>query len=207
MKKTMTVVALCALILVAAGCMNVRYTENRVVHGHGSDLSVENALQAVKIETTMDAQGRHAETEFHIRPDEVPEAVHKAMEAKHPGGKYIGAEKEYNNGQLYYELAKEIDGFEAEAMFLPDGTPHDSEVQVPVTKVPQGVQDSIQKGYPNGTVNAWEEIRDGKDVLVEYHVKLTDGDRNYKVAVSPAGKLTAAWREIPAEIEVPVKLP
>jgi hypothetical protein len=161
----------------------------------------------VKLETTVDAEGHALETEFHVLPGSVPEAVRKAMDAKHPGGAYIGAEKEWNHGKLYYELAREVNGFEVEAMFEPDGTPYNEEIQIPATDVPQKVQDAIAGGWPQGQVTAWEKILDGAGTLLEYHVKLQSGGKALKIVVSTGGHLLAGYREVPAEVEVPIAIP
>jgi hypothetical protein len=91
-----------------------------------------------------------------------------------------------------------------EAMFLPDGTLHSQEIEVPADAVPDVVKTAALGAFTGGTVNAWEEIRDGSRLLVEYHVKIAADGKNYKIAVSLDGKVTARHREVVAEIEVPL---
>ena len=166
--------------------------------------SLSDARVAEKLEIQVDHAGNRTEVEYHILPDAVPEAVRKAMDELHPGGPFIGAEKEFENGVLYYELTREVDGFEVEAMFTPSGSLHSEEIAVAADTVPDVVKAGVSAAYPGGTVKVWEEIRGSKRELKEYHVKLTDGGLNYKVVVTLGGTVARAVREVPAEVEVPV---
>ena len=164
---------------------------------------IDDARRAVKIEIQMDKAGRVGEIEFHVDPDQVPSAVRVAMDNLHPGGPYVGAEKEREDGVLYYELTREVDGLEMEAMFHPDGKLHSEEIQVAVDKVPVAVQAAIAEVYSDAKVSKWEEIRDGNRALIEYHVKLESGGRKYKAVVTTGGVFVEAFHEILAEVEVP----
>lgn len=186
-----TLIPALALSLLAAGCAT-------------PVLNTTDALAANKIEMSLTADGRPGETEFHISPDDVPDAVRSAMDALHPGDAFTGAEREVNNGILYFELSRVVDGMEVEAMFLPDGTLHNQEIQVAEDKVPEAVQAAAKSAVDGATVKHWEEIHDSTS-LFEYHVKLSAGEKHYKVVITTAGKLVQVWREIPAEIEVLVK--
>lgn len=171
-----------------------------------SALHVSNAdaLDAVKLEVQVDGVGAIREIEYHIPPALVPPAVQAAMDALHPGGAYTDAEREYHGGQVYYELNRMVGGLEVEAMFLPDGTLHSEEVEIPASKVPEAVRLAITRRYPQSRVTKYEEIRDGKRALVEYHVKLVRDGMAYKVMLGRAGEHLGAFREIVSEIEVPV---
>ncbi|MHC4471309.1 MAG: hypothetical protein ACYS99_10130 [Planctomycetota bacterium] len=166
-----------------------------------SGLNTADALAAVKIEILIDEKGQMGEIEYHISPKGVPEAVKKAMDELHPGGPYTGAEKEVNEGVLYYELTREVEGLEVEAMFLPDGTLHQEEVQVAEEKVPEAVRKTVESAVSGATVKKWEEIRGPDRKLIEYHVKIAKGAKHYKVMIATDGKLLSVYREIPAELE------
>jgi len=180
-------------VLVAAGL-----TACTTASGWNND----DALGAGMIEIQMTPQGRATEIEFHVAPDEVPAAVRNAMNTLHPGGRFTGAEKETENGVLYYELTREVGGMEVEAMFTPEGMLHSEEIEVPASKVPAAVQQVARDAVAGGNVTKWEEIRDSKRDLVEYHVKMASGGKKWKVAITTGGSLIAVYREIPAEIEV-----
>jgi hypothetical protein len=169
----------------------------------GARWNNEDALNAKKIEMAMTAHGKMMEVEFHISPAQVPEVVREAMDKLHPGGPYTGAEKEWYKGKLYYELTREVKGMEVEAMFTPDGQLYQQELSVPQSKVPAGVQTAARAALSGGKVRNWEEIRDANNALIEYHVKMARGGKNYKVMVTTDGRVTSVYREVPAEIEVP----
>jgi len=170
----------------------------------GPALHNEDGREAERLEIAMDSMGHPREIEYHIQPEAVPAAVHAAMETLHPGGRMTTAEKEYLGVDLYWELAKEIDGFAVEAMFRPDGTLHSQEVEVAASTVPESVKSAVARaGY--GDVRVWEEIHDGMQQLVEYHAKTTRDGRNYKLLVGVDGQLLSVYREIEAEIEIPVE--
>jgi len=171
--------------------------------GHAS-WEIEEGLAARKIEVQTDAAGRPVEIEYHLDVEAVPATVRAAMDELHPGGKAVAAEKEWNGSTLFWEVSKEIDGREVEAMFHPDGTLHSEEIEVAVGSVPEAVQEAVRKrmGAP---ATKWEEVRDGDRRLVEYHAKLTVDAKDYKVLVSSDGEVLGVYREIPAEIEAPVE--
>ena len=170
----------------------------------GAALDVPSALEAHKLEIQVDGNGRRVEIEYHLLPSQVPQAVRDAMDALHPGEAFSAAEKEWNDGVLYYELTRVVGGFEIEALFTPAGVLFSEEIQVAASSVPQAIRDAVTAGWPDGAVKAWEEIRDARRALVEYHVKLDDGDRQLKVIVSLEGHVSAVFREMDAEIEVPI---
>lgn len=169
----------------------------------GARWSNEDALQAKTIEMATNAQGKATEIEYHISPGQVPEPVRAEMDKLHPGGPFTGAEKEWNGGKLYYELTRDVKGMEVEAMFTPDGQLYMQEISVPQSKVPAGVQTAARAALSGGKVRNWEEIRDADNTLLEYHVKMSRGGKNYKLKVTTGGRVKAVYREVPAEIEVP----
>lgn len=162
------------------------------------------AADCKSIEMQVDNQGKPTEIEYHIAPSEVPEAVQAAMRKLHPNARFTAAEHERHGRTTYWELTAKVNGFDVEAMFLPDGTLHSEEVQVAESSVPDAVKKAARAAFPNAKVTAWEEIRDGARKLTEYHVKLDSGGKHYKIAVSTDGMVTAKHREVEAEIEVPV---
>lgn len=171
--------------------------------GPPSAFDIDDARVATKIEIQMDKAGRIGEIEFHVDPARVPAAVRAAMDALHPGGPFTGAEKERQDGVLYYELTREVNGLEVEAMFTPDGKLHSEEIEVAEAAVPGAVKAAVATAYPDATVSKWESIHNAARALVEYHVKLVSGGQKVKVMVTPGGAITGAMLEVPAEIEVP----
>lgn len=189
MRNTLVTGGLLAATLVLAGCQSAKWNNTA-------------ALDCERLEVQMSRDGRMVEIEHHIDPAKVPPAVVSAMNALHPGGAFTDAEMETHKGVVYFELNREVDGFEVEAMFTKDGVLHSEEIQIPVNKVPDLVRAGAAAAVPDARPTAWEEIRDGQRNLVEYHVKMATGNRKWKVALMPTGKLLGVWREVPAEIEV-----
>lgn len=165
--------------------------------------SNQDALNAESVEVQVDENARPTEIEFHVSPDEVPANVMDAMNALWPGGKAVAAEKEFIGSTLYWEVTKEVEGREVEAMFQQNGTLHSEEIEVPAESVPDAVQAAV-RARMKGQVTKWEEIHDADRNLVEYHAKLSANGKKYKVLVSTDGNVLGVVREVPAEIEVPV---
>ncbi len=164
----------------------------------------DSAASARKLEVQVDSKGVRREIEYHIAPAEVPKAVRDAMDRLHPGGPFDDAEKETHGGVLYYELSGKVNGMEVEAMFTADGRLHSEEIQVAQVSVPASVRDGAASALAGARPTKWEEIRDGRRTCIEYHVKMARGEDRYKVILTPDGQLLAIYREVPAEIEVPV---
>lgn len=184
--------ALVAALPLLAACSN------------GAEWRMEDAALAETLEVQLDAAGVTREIEYHVPVSTVPDAVREAMDALHPGGEAIGAEREYLGEQLYWEVTKSIDDREVEAMFLEDGTLYAEEVQLSAEEVPGGVREALQDSEW-GDVTSWEEIRDCTRAVLQYHAKTQRNGRSYKLLLDPDGTLTAVFREIAAEIEVPVR--
>ena len=181
-------------LLVTAGC-----------ESSGTGFDVAAARDSESIEMQIDQKGRLSEVEYHVAPKSVPQPVQDAMSRLHPSARITGAEREISDGVLYWELSGDIEGREVEAMFLPDGTLHQEEIQVPMNTVPGPVRETVRREWPDAVIRAWEEIRDGKRNVLEYHVKLERNGRRYKLMIAPDGRLGTVVREVPAEVEVPVR--
>jgi hypothetical protein len=182
--------------------------------GGASWWDVDDARMASKIEMKVDKCGMHQEIEYQFPQSLVdklvPPAVVAAMNAMHGGKTMDGGEKEWVDGQLFWELtAKDAQGLKYEVMFTPDGQVHEQENQIAQTAVPGPVQTSIGNQYGTGTVTSWEVILDAGGAVVEYHVKLvedagTPEEKHHKVIVQPNGFISGAYLEVQAELEIPV---
>ncbi len=160
-------------------------------------------LESNSAEIGIDHHGRITNIEYHIDPGDVPQAIRDAMDALHPGGEYVGAEKEVTEGRVLFELTRRVDGREVEALFTQAGHLVSEEIQIPIEAVPTAVKASVAALLPEGEVTGWEEIRDGARRLTAYHVKVRWEGRRYKVDLTPAGGLNVLIVELPAELEVP----
>ncbi len=171
----------------------------------GASWSQGDALAAESVELEMNATGGVVAIEYHVTPELVPESIHAAMNALHPGGRVVAGEREMVGGELFWELSKEIDGREVEVMFRLDGTLASEELEVAANDVPETARTAVE-ALMDGRITTWEEIRDGERNLVEYHAKIEASGRRFKVAVGADGAVRSVAREIPAEIEVPVPM-
>ncbi|HGY92225.1 MAG TPA: hypothetical protein ENK43_13735 [Planctomycetes bacterium] len=162
-------------------------------------------LESNSAEIAIDHQGRIRNIEYHIEPGAVPQAVRDAMDALHPGGAYVGAEKEVTEERILFELTRRVEGREVEALFTQTGQLVSEEIQVSADHVPSAVKASVAATLPGGEVTSWEEIRDGARRLTAYHVKVHSQGRHYKMALTPSGGLNALIVELPAELEVPTR--
>ncbi len=160
-------------------------------------------LASNSAEIAIDHQGRVTSIEYHIDPGAAPRTVRDAMDALHPGGEYVGAEKEVTGDRVLFELTRRVEGLEVEALFTREGQLVSEEIQVAAASVPSAVKASVAATLPGGEVTSWEEIRDGARRLTAYHVKVRSEGRHYKMDLSPAGGLNALIVELPAELEVP----
>ena len=197
MKTTSLVPALLGAI-VLTGCQSTTLCQRSLL------IDVGEARSARKIEIQVDARGGIVEVEYHADPASIPEIVRQAMDRLHPGGPFTDAERELNDGVLYYELSREVDGLEVEAMFTAGGELFSEEVEVRAGDVPQAIRDAITAHLPGGTVAKYEEIRNGSRELVEYHVKLDEDGRRHKLILSLEAQVMGDFLELVAEIEVPV---
>jgi len=157
------------------------------------------------IELRVDADGKIQEVEYHISPEYLPAKVVKAVDALMPGAA-IDAEKEYHRDGIYYEVSKKSNGRDAEVMVHPNGKLHSKELEVPEAEIPASVLAGADRAVPFGTVTKRETILDKDGHLVEYHVKKTVDGKKYKIRLALGGKVLEVLREVPAEIEVPVKI-
>ena len=175
----------------------------RGLDGEGGIWRPEDGLDAERIELSVDSKGQPHEIEYHLPPHHVPDEVHAAMDLLYPGEAFAG-EKEFEGSTMYWELSKMVDGRKVEALFDTDVRLRRLEIEVGAEAIPEEVRAAVA-GRAYGLVNSWEEIRDGDRKMIEYHAKTARSGLNYKIIIDPAGEVTAVYREVVAEIELPVE--
>lgn len=156
-----------------------------------------------KIEARIDTQGRIVGLEFHVPPAELPAVIVAAAGHVIGEGPVIDVEREFIDGVGYWEVLKRIDGRQVEVLFDEAGKPKSWEVEIDPSEAPPNVLAAAEAAAP-GTRSKVEKILGPARELLAYHVKLAGDRGRYKVEVSPHGKVAAVWREVDAEIEVPV---
>lgn len=174
---------------------------------------IDAARTASEIEIKIHSNGTIEDVEYHVPVATVPTAVVQAMDGLYPGVTPTAAEKEYEGGELFYELAVVVGGKKHEVMFTPAGKAHSKEIQVDENdpKYPDlpAIQADILAKYAGATNVVLEVILDAADALVEYHIKLvtdngTPAEKHHKLIVTKDGFLAGAYLEVAAEIEVPI---
>jgi len=158
-----------------------------------------------EIELQVDANGDVREIEYHVDASALPAAVIKAADEKLPGGRIEDCEKEYVGDRLYYEVTKVVGGLASEAMFTPDGKVYLMEIAIDRSQAPPTILRAADQAAPGGEITSVEKILNADDELLEYHVKKKVDGRRYKILIAPDGRLLQTFREVPAEIEVPVR--
>jgi len=167
----------------------------------------DRAQGAENLAFRVDSRGRLVRTEYRIATSDVPEKVCAAMDRLHPGDDYTGAEFEIRGRKTYYQLSRVVDGFRVESLFSDDGTLEEETLEIPAEKAPIAVRETVQERFPDAADPGFESLRDGQGQVKEYQVTLRLGDRTYRLSLSPEGQLARVWRELTAEVEVPVPLP
>jgi hypothetical protein len=157
------------------------------------------------IEFAVDKDGDVTEVEYHVSKDAIPEKVLQSAEEMFPGALLADAEKEWVGSTLYYEVTKKKGGEAYEVMMTPKGKPYRMEMTVKPSDVPAGVLGAADEAIPGGRRSSVEKILDGDKNLLEYHIKKEVKGIKYKILVGPDGEVLCVYREVPAEIEVPVK--
>jgi hypothetical protein len=159
-----------------------------------------------RVEFAVDEDGRVQEVEFHCKAADVPQAVLQAADQAYSGGRIVDCEKEHRDGDVYYEVTKEINGREFEVLVTPKGFIERREIEVDAGTLPQTVNAAADQAVPGGRRTKSEEIRDEENELEEYHVKIERQGLRFKVVLTPEGRVLRVLRETLAEIEVPVQL-
>ncbi len=121
--------------------------------------------------------------------DQVPEKVIAAVKEKFPDGKLTGAEKEKENGEVFYEIALKDKDQKIEVLCKPDGTIVEIEKEIAAKDLPEAVTKAIEEKYPKATLKKAEEVFK-KDKLEYYEVVLvTAKKKTVEVEVAPEGKI------------------
>jgi hypothetical protein len=158
-----------------------------------------------KIEIAVTSAGHLMEIELHLAADQLPDVIVEAAHREMPGGTIVDAEKEYDGGTYYYEVTKNVNGMEMEVMFTLAGELHAMEVPIRANETPAAVLETAEVAVPGGTRVSIEKILNADRTITEYHIKKAVSGLRYKIIIMPDGKLVRAMREVPAEIEIPVK--
>lgn len=192
----MRAAAILAAAVLAAGCVTYSFPPR-------TPAETARLGPKGKIEAQIDAKGRIVDLEFHVPPTELPAAVVEAADRVIGEGPVLDAEREFVDGVAYWEVVKRVGGKEVEVLFDAAGRPRSWEIEIDPGEAPPNVLAAAEAAAP-GARRKVEKILGAARELVAYHVKTAGEQGRYKVEVSPRGEVVAVWREVDAEIEVPV---
>jgi len=149
------------------------------------------------------ADGTIIGIDVEIDPSDVPQVCREAADRHFPGGRVIGAEKEWNEGRRYWEIVKEIDGKRFEILMNADGSLAGHEEALRPDEVPDHVLAVAMAAVPHGRFVVAErvsgpEAKDGE----EYHVKIDVGGEQARVGVG-GSEVVRVVRKMHADFRVP----
>jgi hypothetical protein len=151
----------------------------------------------------IDESGKIIGMDAEVDPSTVPLVCREAADQHYPGGRVIGAEKEWNAGKLYWEIVKDINGQRFEILMKPDGSLAGHEEALRRNDVPADVIAVAKDAVPNGRVIVVERVT-GPEAKMgeEFHVKMQVGAEVLRVGVG-GGKVVRIVRKIRADFRVP----
>ena len=125
--------------------------------------------------------------------DKVPKAVMDAVKARFPDAEIKGAEKETEEGKLYYEIEILNKKEEIDVELTPDGALSEIEKEIEYKDLPKAVSQALEAKYPKAEFDEVEEVTkvDKKtEKLAYYEVQVKTADKkHYEVQVDPDGKI------------------
>lgn len=127
-----------------------------------------------------------------VAPGDLPAAVTAAVAKRFPDAKISGAGKEEADGELVYEVQLVRKERKIDVTVRPDGAIREIEEQLPQAELPQPVQRAIAKQYAKSRLRIAEKItlvKDGKESLDAYEVKLDADGKVTEVKLTPDGKI------------------
>jgi hypothetical protein len=185
------------LAILAAGCASNRFPpETR------EDLKLMRP--DAKLEVGLTEDGGIGDVEFHVPLEALPAAVRAAADRHMPGGDVVDCEKEYLDGVAHWEVTKRTAGKDQEILFDSTGTPVLWELEIDPSSAPKNVIEAADAAI-GGSRTKVEEIRDAAKNLTAYHIKKDEGGIRYKIVLSTKGVVEQVYREMSAEIEVPIR--
>ena len=154
------------------------------------------------IELEVDRDGTIREMEAEIPIDDLPEAVRAAAMRRAPGGRIVGAEREFTQAGRAFEVKVVHEARHWEFVVDTSGNVLEIEKELRDTEVPAGILEAADRAFPQGDRKSVEvvEHRDQKT----FHVKKQVGDASYKIVLRPDGTVDRVVREARAEIEIPL---
>jgi hypothetical protein len=133
----------------------------------------------------------------------VPSRLVDIANAQYPGGEVVGAEKEYGDGKIVWEVVKRIDGRMWEILVTEDGRIIGGEEALGQPWAADLVGAATQAAG-GGTVEAVEKVWGPEAWGGEaYHVKVAKDGDSLRVGIDASGRVVRVVRRIPGQVRVP----
>jgi hypothetical protein len=124
---------------------------------------------------------------------DVPPAVMKAVKHRFPDATVTGAGKEEGDDkQMVFEVQLKQKSAKIDVTVSPDGAIREIEEQVKQDDLPKPVQQVLAETYPTGRWTSAEKVilvKDGKEVLDCYEVKVRANKKTTEVKIALDGKI------------------
>ncbi len=122
--------------------------------------------------------------------DKVPKAVMKAVKAKFPGAKILGASTEKEKDKTVYEISLTYKKHHHDVTLEADGKIVSIEREIPAKDLPKAVRKAVSAKYPRATYKRVEELLKGDGTLHAYEALLLTADKSLvEVVLDPKGKI------------------
>lgn len=154
------------------------------------------------IELEIGRDGTIHEMEADIPVSDLPDAVRTAVQAKAPGARITGAERELTANAEAWEVKLNHQGRAWEYVLDASGTILESEKELRRHEAPAEVLKAADMAVQGGRFKSVELIMRGDEQ--EYHVKKIMNGASYKIVLAPDGTVIRKVREARAEIEIPL---
>jgi hypothetical protein len=160
---------------------------------HGGEFAIE-----------IKDDGSVGRLESQVALSDVPKPCLEAADKHAGGGKATRADKEWIDGETYWQVTHEVDGLRHETLMKPDGTVVGSEVVTKPEAVADGVLAAAEKAAPGSELVVVERIT-GPEALggAEWHVKRKLEGEVLRISVLDDLSIGRVYRKLMGETKVP----
>jgi hypothetical protein len=150
-------------------------------------------LAAVSMALVMATSVGLSASEKEVPLAQVPGRVTAAVKARFPTAKIESAATEDEDGHLVYEVQLKENDRKIDVTLNPQGAIELIETQMRSDDLPKQVKRVLAERYPKAQVKLAEtvvKVKEGKETLDCYELKLTEGSKTSEVKFAPDGTVT-----------------
>ncbi len=153
-------------------------------------------------EIELDRRGRVHALEVEVGPGQLPQGVRGVVLERMPGAQITGAEREVTKNQKAWEVRFQHEGRAWEYLVGDDLRVLDTEKELSPEETPGAVRDAAENAMPGGELTGIELLQSPE--RVEYHVKKSIDGAEYKIVITPNGRVVRRVRQARAELGIPL---